>query len=123
MDPKRILLVEDDEFLRDVYQEVLSAEGFSITVAADGNTALEKVKQGNWDLILMDFYIPQLSGIDIVNQIQHLSPSPAKKIVFLTNVSDEKDLNQMATLGNDYLIKSDLTPQQLVEKVKSYLSN
>ncbi len=118
----KILLVEDDEFLRDIYNESLISAGYDVTTAVDGEDGLNKIKQAGWDLILLDVLMPKLSGIDIVKQIKSSSTfPPTQHIVFLTNIDNEDTIHQLQELGDGYLVKSQLTPEEFVEKVKSYL--
>jgi CheY-like chemotaxis protein len=122
MDKKaKILLVEDDMFLRDIYSETLSGGGFDVATAADGNEALNKIKQGGWDVILLDVVLPGLSGIQIMDQVKTFLEKPAKHILFLTNSDDTKELEAVLGFTDGYLLKSAYTPAELIEKVKTYL--
>lgn len=124
MDKPKILIVEDDEFLRDLYLETLTEEGFQMETAADGNEGIAKIKQGNWDLILLDIILPQMSGLDIMNELKTKNeyPTTNKCLVFLTNLDKDEEIKQALQLGNGYLIKSQLTPGDLVKEVKMYLA-
>lgn len=123
MDQHRVLIVEDDEFLRDLYLETLTAEGFQIETAADGNEGITKIKQGNWDLILLDIILPQMSGLEIMKELKTKNEYPPtnKCLVFLTNLDKDEEIKQALQLGNGYLIKSQLTPGDLVKEVKMFL--
>lgn len=118
----RILLVEDDLFLREVYQDILKDPELIIETAEDGEVAYEKIKEGGWDLVLLDVVLPKISGIDIVKKLKaEMQKIPAKKIIFLTNTSDTKDLEEMSKLGDGYISKSDVDPSEFVSKIKGYL--
>lgn len=120
---KRILIAEDDEFLRDLYSDVLKGEGYSVETATDGEQALQKVTQGGWDLILLDIIMPKASGLDVARKLQQNPPAnPNKCIVFLTNLDKGEEIKEALLLGNGYLIKSQITPGDLVKEVKLYLS-
>lgn len=67
MNNKRILLVEDDALLQKLYSDLLTGEQFFVETASDGLTAYEKMKQGGWDLVLLDILLPELDGIEIVS--------------------------------------------------------
>ena len=122
MNPGKILLVDDDLFLREIYLDILKESGLSAETAVDGEDAYNKIKQGGWDLVLLDFVLPKMNGLEVMKKIKSSQdPKPAKKIIFLTNIDDTKDLDQLKELGDGYLIKSELTPVQFVDKVKSYL--
>jgi CheY-like chemotaxis protein len=123
MDTKaKILLVEDDLFLRDIYKETMVSAGFDITTASDGREALEKIKQGGWDLVLLDVVLPGMSGVEIMDQVKTFLKKPAKHIVFLTNSDDTGDLEHVLGFTDGYLLKSSFTPLELIEKVKTYIS-
>ena len=121
---KKILIAEDDQLLREMYSDVLKAEGYTVEVAIDGEEAFSKISQGGWDLVLLDIIMPKLSGLDVmrkVTQTQQATPL-SKSIVFLTNLDKGEEIKQALLLGNGYLIKSQITPGDLVNEVKLYLS-
>ena len=124
MDPSKILVVEDDLFLRELYTDVLTAEGYKVESAADGEEALAKIKQGGYDLVLLDIIMPKMDGLEVMRQIQNAPPqTPNKCVVFLTNLDKDEEIKTALKLGNGYIIKSQITPGTLVEKVKGYLAN
>ena len=122
MNPKRILVVEDDLFLRELYTDILTAEGYRVESAADGEEALQKIKAGGYDLILLDIIMPKMDGLEVMRQIQSNPPqNPNKCVVFLTNLDKDEEIRTALKLGNGYLIKSQITPGSLVEQLKIYL--
>lgn len=122
MDTKaKVLLVEDDMFLRDIYSETLAGGGFDVSTAADGNEALAKIKQGGWDMVLLDVVLPGMSGIQIMDEVKMLLKKPSKHILFLTNSDDNAALDKVLGFTDGYLLKSSFTPAQLIEKVKTYV--
>lgn len=124
MDTKsKILIVEDDQFLRELYSDTLKAEGYEIDSAEDGEIALQKILTGGWDLILLDIIIPKINGLEVMKQVLSKPPTnPNKCIVFLTNLDKGEEIKQALELGNGYIIKSQVTPGDLVNEVKNYLS-
>ncbi|HWY78948.1 MAG TPA: response regulator [Candidatus Sulfotelmatobacter sp.] len=119
-----ILLAEDDLFLRDIYTEVLSNEGFIVSVAIDGEEVLQKLKQGSWDLVLMDVVMPKMSGIEVLKKIANEPPQKyAHHIVLMTNSDDIKSFDEVRDITDGYILKSSFTPGELVEKIKQYLKN
>lgn len=120
----RVLLVEDDAFLREIYTDTLSKEGFSVASATDGNEALATIKEGNWDLLLLDIILPHMDGIEVLKQLQtdeafsHLLKKP---IIFLTNLDNDEEKQQALTLGKGYLVKSQINPGELVTKINEIL--
>ncbi|MBI2613779.1 MAG: response regulator [Candidatus Levybacteria bacterium] len=122
MDPKRILVVEDDLFLRELYTDILSSEGYKVEAAADGEEALQKIKVGGYDIILLDIIMPKMDGLEVMRQVQSKPPqNPNKCVIFLTNLDKDEEIKKAMLLGNGYLIKSQITPGSLVEEVKKYL--
>lgn len=122
MDQKRILVAEDDLFLRELYADILSGEGYKVDSAVDGEDALGKMKTGGYDLVLLDIIMPKMDGLSVMRQMQNVRPmAPNKCVVFLTNLDKDEEMRTALQLGNGYLIKSQITPGSLVEEVKVYL--
>ena len=123
MEPKKILIVEDDAFLRQIYSDTLQPEGYIVDVAVDGQDGLGKIKQGGYDLVLLDILMPKINGFDVMEMLKHDPEykNNNKCIIFLTNLDNENDIKRALALGNGYLIKSQLTPGDLVKEVKMYL--
>lgn len=120
---KKILVVEDDEFLRTLYTDILSKEHYTVSHASDGNEAYSKIKDGVWDLILLDIILPYLDGIEIVLKLKKYYPDALKQhIIFLTNLDKNEIVEKIKTLGYTYIIKSDLNPDEFVKKIKGILA-
>ena len=119
---KKILLVEDEVSLRELYLELLRQEGFSVDQARDGQEALDMIQKGGYDLILLDLVLPKLSGVEVLEQLKKQKIKKSNgPVVVLTNLGKEA-VDGKKKLGiKDYLIKSDLTPDQFVKKVRSHL--
>jgi len=123
MENKRILVVEDDELLRNLYVETLRCEQYDVEVAIDGDEALGKMKNGGYDLVLLDIILPKQSGLDVMNQLKKDPPVKVNKVVlFLTNLDKSEERKEALTLGHGYLIKSQITPGDLINEVKVYLN-
>ena len=121
---KRILIVEDDQFLREFYQELLEAEGFSIEAVADGETADQKIYEGGFDLVLLDIMLPKKDGLQIL-QGNKANPSklPNKAIVVLTNLGQDAIIKTCFELGaSGYMVKSALNPDQVLQEIRNFLS-
>ncbi len=122
----KILIVEDDKALQEVYSDTLRAEeGYEIDTADDGETALQKMQQGGWDLVLLDIILPKINGLDIMERLKSQPPltNPNKCVVFLTNLDKSEEIDRGLKLANGYLIKSQITPGDLVQEVSFYLSS
>lgn len=120
----KILIVEDEIFLLDIYVETLTDAGYQVDTAQNGSQALKKMTKGGYDLILLDVMLPEKDGKQIVAHLQkHPPKSPNKKIVFTTNLAQETLTQEEQKIKVDgYIIKSDRTPDQFLEDVKKYLS-
>lgn len=121
---KKILIVEDDQFLREFYQELLTTEGYFIDVAADGEIGLAKMQSNEYNLVLLDLMLPKKDGVQILRDLKKSPPkSPNITIVILTNLGQDVVIKECFDLGaNGYLIKSALNPDQVLTEVKSYLN-
>ncbi|MBI2430898.1 MAG: response regulator [Candidatus Levybacteria bacterium] len=123
MDKAKILVVEDDDFLREVYVETLSGEGYHIDTAIDGEEGKQKIKQGGYDLILLDIVLPKIDGLAIMRQLKTEGATfPNKKVLFLTNLDKDEEIKEALELGDGYLIKSQLTPGDIIRETNLYLS-
>ena len=122
MDPQKILLVEDDPFLKDIYREALINAGYSVVTAEEGYEALWKIRYGNWSLVLLDVVLPQITGVEILRKLKEINHEDLiKMIVVLTNTDDDKDLNDIKAFTDKILIKSNMGPADLVKKIQDYL--
>lgn len=119
----KILIVEDDEFLRDFYFELLQSEGFIVDTAADGEIAFEKIHNGGWNLIMLDIMLPKMDGVQILTKLKQVPPAVANgPIVVLTNLGNDTVINQCFSMGaSGYLIKSSMDPSQVLVQIKSYI--
>ena len=122
MDKKKILLVEDDQFTRELYEEVLKDAGFEVNSAVDGLDGLTKIKAGGWNLILLDVMMPKMDGLDVLRSLMNEPPQVKNgPIVLLTNLTNDPVIDTAYGLNaKGHLVKSDITPGELVEHVKKY---
>lgn len=123
MQQPKILVVEDDQFLREFYVELLNDEGYHVESASDGDLGLAAIKKGGFDLILLDIMLPKKDGLQILTEYKTSgSSNPNKTIVMLTNLGQDAIIKQSFALGaQGYLIKSALNPDQVLTEVKNYL--
>jgi DNA-binding response OmpR family regulator len=119
----KILIVEDDDFLRELYSDTLKGQGYEIDTAEDGEVAFQKMKQGGYDLVLLDIILPKINGVDVMQKLAGEPPAtPNKCVIFLTNIDKGEEIKKALQLGNGYLIKSQITPGDLIEEVTLFLS-
>ena len=123
---KKILIVEDDLFIRDIYSRVFSIAGFEVQVASDGSEALEKIKNGTfYDMLLLDVMMPKMSGIEVLKALRGLeAPIKDTPVFIITNLGQQNIIDDAFKLGMDgYIIKSQVTPKQLVDEITTYLTS
>jgi len=123
-DPKYLLVAEGDQFLRELYVEILVSAGFRVDQAPDGELCYNLMKKGGFDLVLLDTKLPKLDSVSILKKLSQETPpeTPNKIIILLSNFSREPEITKSIELGaKDYLIKSDLTPEQILNEVKRHL--
>ena len=122
MEKKKILIVEDDGAVRELYAEVLRDEGFGVEEAVDGQTGLAKILENSYDLILLDIMLPRFDGLSILKTIKKKGGLKDIPIILLTNLGRESIIKEGFALGaNGYLIKSEHTPEQIVNEVKKFM--
>ena len=120
---KRILLVEDDDSLASVYVARLQAEGFDVRRVANGEEALATALSYKPDLALLDVMMPKVSGFDVLDIIRNTPETANLKIIMLTALSQESDLERAKQLGVDeYLIKSQVVIADVVDRIRAHLS-
>lgn len=123
MDPIKMLIVEDDEWLRDLYKDIFTKEGYQVDTAEDGIKGLAKLKIGGWTIALLDIILPGMNGIEIMRQIKTSGLNAAKVVLFMTNLYEDAQSQEALTLGDAYLVKSQYTPDAFVQEVKKHLAS
>jgi DNA-binding response OmpR family regulator len=123
-DNKKILLVEDDAFVSDIYQTKLGQVGFDVTSAENGVEAIKRLEENLPDLILLDIVMPYMDGMEVLKKLKENEKWKNIPVVLLTNLSEKEKVEEGVRIGaNDYLIKSHFTPSEVVTKVKALLNN
>lgn len=117
----KILIVEDEQMLLEVYKLVLEAQGYTVSTAMNGVEALEVIKKFKPDLILLDMFMPIMDGKEFLRNFDG-DDLPNVKVLVYTNLSDKTTRNEMIELGaHDFVLKSDMTPNDLIDLVKRTL--
>ncbi len=120
--PKKILFVEDDDALASVYVTRLQAEGFDVKRVPNGEDALATTLQYRPDLILLDVMMPKVSGFDVLDILRNTPEVGNIKVVMLTALSQESDVERAKALGvDDYLVKSQVVIADVVDRIKHHL--
>ena len=121
---KKILLVEDDDALANVYVMRLQGEGFDVKRVANGEDALAAAKEHKPDLVLLDAMMPKVSGFDVLDILRNTPETANLKIIMLTALSRESDKQRAQGLGvDDYLVKSQVVISDVVDRIKFHLSH
>ncbi len=119
---KRILIVEDDKFLRELIVKKLSNEGYEVIEAADGEQGLQKIKEEKPDLVLLDLILPGIDGFEVLAQKREDPFAASIPVIVLSNLGQKEDVDKGLNLGaTDYLIKAHFTPGEIIEKVRTII--
>ncbi len=119
-----ILIVEDEDLIRDTYARRLEHEGYAVRQAASGREALQSVRQAAPQLILLDVMLPDISGLEVLKSLRADRRFLSTPVVLFTNLSQHMDKHQAARLGaTDYLVKSEVAPADVVARVRQLLES
>lgn len=119
---KKILLVEDDPFLAEMYTTKLKQDGYEVMAADDGENALGVLAGNAVDLVLLDVVMPRMDGWEVLKKLKENQTWRSLPVVMLTNLGQKDDIDKGKKLGADgYLVKAHFTPSEVAEKVKEYL--
>ncbi|PIR92867.1 response regulator [Candidatus Falkowbacteria bacterium CG10_big_fil_rev_8_21_14_0_10_43_10] len=118
----KILLVEDDSFLLNMYADKFQSENFEVFTADSGDRALKIAQDKIPDIILLDIMLPKKDGFEVLRELQKEASTKAIPVILLTNLSQREEVKKGLELGaKDFLIKAHFMPNEVVEKVKSVL--
>lgn len=119
---KKILIVEDDSFISDMYKAKLEYLGYNIKIAENGKVGFELATSFNPDLILLDIVMPEKDGFELLSDLKKDEKLKDLPVILLTNLGRREDIEKGFKMGaNDYIIKAHFTPQEVVEKVNKIL--
>ncbi|OHA62542.1 MAG: hypothetical protein A3E07_00310 [Candidatus Wildermuthbacteria bacterium RIFCSPHIGHO2_12_FULL_45_9] len=120
---KKILIIEDDKFLRELIVQKLGKEGYEIVEAAEGEDGLKKLRESNPDLVLLDLILPGIDGFEVLKQAKADTQTASTPVIILSNLGQKDDVDKGLELGAiDYLIKAHFTPGEIVEKIAGVLA-
>ena len=119
---ERILVIEDDKFLRELIAKKLIKEGYETSEAVDGEEGIKKIKEEKPDLILLDLILPGIDGFEVLSRMREDSTTNSIPVIILSNLGQKEDVEKGLKLGAvDYLIKAHFTPGEIIEKIKTAL--
>ncbi len=117
----KVLIIEDEQDIRTLYAEVLQAAGYAVDQAPNGEVGVEKIKNTDWQILLLDIMLPGKDGLKILTDLKDTSALKKGPVVVLTNLNSEHIIQEAFKLGADgYLIKSECTPDKVVEEVARF---
>jgi CheY-like chemotaxis protein len=121
-DDVRILFVEDDASVAQMYRLKLELDGYTVDVAGDGITALEKARTIRPDIVFLDLRLPKLDGLAVLERLRADTSTAAIPVVILSNWNEKELVERGISLGAlDHLIKSQTTPARLSQRLKDWL--
>lgn len=119
---KVVLLVEDNDFIRNMYQLKLAKADLTVIEAIDGRMALQRITEQKPDLVLLDLMMPNVGGLEVLKDLKKQGILPDLPVIVLTNVMDPQTIDEAKQLGaKDYIVKTDLTPSQVIDKLKPFI--
>jgi len=122
MKKKKILIIEDERMLGEMYQNKLIREGFDVVLVETAEEGIEAVRKEKPDLILLDILLPKTNGIGFIEWLKKEKEFSSILVIAFSNYDSPKTKKEAMELGiKDYLIKANYTPQEIVDKIKSYL--
>ena len=117
-----ILVVEDDYFLRNLLLHKIEQEKLPFDTAVNGSEALEKIKTKIPAVIILDLVLPDTDGFEVLEKIKKQPDTKDIPVIVVSNLGQKDEIERCLKLGaNDYLIKANFTPKEIVEKIREYL--
>jgi DNA-binding response OmpR family regulator len=118
----KVLIIEDDQFLRELIGQKLIREGYEVVEAVDGEKGLDSVKKSSPNLVLLDLILPGIDGFEVLTEIKKDPNLSAIPVIILSNLGQRDEVEKGLKMGaTDYLIKAHFTPAQIIEKIKNVL--
>lgn len=120
---QKILIIEDDRFLRELISRKLISENYQICEASDGEEGVRVAKAEKPDLILLDLILPGIDGFEVLSKIRQAAEVGQTPVIILSNLGQKEDIERGMKLGaTDYLIKAHFTPGEITEKISTILT-
>ncbi|MGH7241204.1 MAG: response regulator [Candidatus Saccharimonadales bacterium] len=115
---KKVLCIEDERFISELYARALSKAGYDVTVEVDGQKGLELAQTDQFDIILLDLMIPTITGVEVLAKLRNTTVAPQirAKIIITTNLEQREEVRkEIEEQADAYLVKAAITPRELVE--------
>lgn len=118
----KVLIVEDDALMGNLLLDVLNRANFSPTLAKDAPEALQYLTENTPDIILLDIILPGINGFDFLQRIKQQDATKKIPVLILSNLGDKTDIEKGKKLGaTDYFVKANITPREIVQKIKDVI--
>ncbi|MGM0841595.1 MAG: response regulator transcription factor [Bacillota bacterium] len=118
----RILIAEDEEVLRMLMVDTLEDEGHELDEAADGREAVDHIMENDYDLILLDYMMPLLTGLEVIERVRNSPEKSTVKIMMVSAKSQQSDKDLVLKSGADYFIAKPYSPAELVQRIEDILN-
>lgn len=118
---KKILCIEDERFISDLYARALTNAGYDVTIVNDGEIGLHHAANGEFDIILLDIMLPTINGVELLYKLksEHVTPPLRSRIIITTNLDQKEEIRkEVEKLADGYLIKAEITPKELVSYIQ-----
>lgn len=114
---RKVLCIEDEHFISELYVRALTKAGYEVTVEIDGQRGLDKAKTNTYDIILLDLMLPTITGIEVLRKLRGPGgPDLRAKVVITTNLEQREEIRaDIEKQADAYLVKAEITPHELVE--------
>jgi len=120
--PKKIFFVEDDEGFYNIFSVPLKMKGYDIVRVSEGSSAVERIITEKPDLILLDIVLPGMSGLDVLKELREREETQSVVVIMLTNFGSDENISRAMEYGaNDYLMKYNIVPSELPDKIALFL--
>lgn len=120
----KIAIIEDDVTIVQMYRTKFLNEGYTVEMAGDGVVGLKLIKEFQPDIVLLDLMMPTMNGIDMLRELRKLPGGKEVRVVVLTNMGDDETAQSVKGLGVlEYIVKAEMTPSKVAERVKELLKN
>jgi twitching motility two-component system response regulator PilH len=119
----KVLIVDDDELIRQMYQKIFAVNGFDVEVGQDGEEAVAKAGSVNPDIIMLDIMMPKLNGLEALEKLKSDDKTKNIPVIMLTSLTAQQDAQSALAKGAaKYIVKGEYEPKEVVQTVKDYLN-
>ena len=123
MSATKVAIIEDDPSIVQMYKLKFTTEGFDVQTAGDGESGLTLIDSFKPDVVLLDLMMPNMNGLDMLSKLRSSAEGAKMKVIVLTNMGDTETATRVFKMSaNDYIVKAELTPKQVVERVQKLLA-